>query len=119
MRERWGFPREARLGLLLVFIQFGSASRRTRLRERRATTDSIAAWSRRVAARWLVARAVDLHVVGLERVPVAGPAILVARHYHHLYDAAARMSTGERGQRRVQVSAVEADVRSLSLPPTA
>jgi len=47
------------------------------------------AWSRRQAARWLVARAVDLHVVGLEHVPAAGPAMLVARHYHHLYDAAA------------------------------
>ena len=57
------------------------------------TSDSIAArvgaWSRRLAARWLVARALDLHVVGLEHVPAAGPAILVARHYHHLYDAAA------------------------------
>ena len=58
-----------------------------------ATSDPIAArvgaWSRRRAARWLVARAVDLHVVGLELVPAAGPVILVARHYHHLYDAAA------------------------------
>ena len=58
-----------------------------------ATSDPIAArvgaWSRRCAARWLVARALDLHVVGLEHVPAAGPAILVARHYHHLYDAAA------------------------------
>jgi len=57
------------------------------------TSDSIAArvgaWSRRLAARWLVARALELHVVGLEHVPAAGPAILVARHYHHLYDAAA------------------------------
>ena len=40
-------------------------------------------------ARKLVDRALDLHVVGLEHVPSAGPAILVARHYHHLYDAAA------------------------------
>jgi len=58
-----------------------------------STRDSIdarvGAWSRRLAARWLVARAVDLHVVGLEHVPAAGPVILVARHYHHLYDAAA------------------------------
>jgi putative membrane protein len=58
-----------------------------------STRDSIdarvGAWSRRCAARWLVARALDLHVVGLEHVPAAGPAILVARHYHHLYDAAA------------------------------
>jgi 1-acyl-sn-glycerol-3-phosphate acyltransferase len=57
------------------------------------TRDSVAArvgaWSRRVAARLLVERALDLHVVGLEHVPAAGPAILVARHYHHLYDASA------------------------------
>jgi len=49
----------------------------------------VGAWSRRLAAQWLVARALDLHVDGLEHVPAAGPAILVARHYHHLYDAAA------------------------------
>ena len=36
----------------------------------------------------LVARALELHVEGLEHVPLAGPAILVAHHYHHLYDAA-------------------------------
>jgi 1-acyl-sn-glycerol-3-phosphate acyltransferase len=58
-----------------------------------AVSDTIAArigaWSRRRAAQTLVARALDLHVVGLEHVPTAGPAILVARHYHHLYDAAA------------------------------
>jgi 1-acyl-sn-glycerol-3-phosphate acyltransferase len=58
-----------------------------------ASRDTIAArvgaWSRRLAARVLVERALDLHVVGLEDVPTAGPVILVARHYHHLYDAAA------------------------------
>ncbi len=62
-------------------------------RERRAASNSIAArigaWSRRLAARGLVERALDLHVVGLEHVPAEGAAILVARHYHHLYDAAA------------------------------
>ena len=47
------------------------------------------ALARRLAARWLINRAVDLHVEGLEHVPASGPAILVARHYHHLYDAAA------------------------------
>jgi uncharacterized membrane protein len=46
------------------------------------------------AAIWsLVARALDLHVVGLEHVPSAGPVILVARHYHHLYDAAAILAS--------------------------
>lgn len=42
-----------------------------------------------MTARALVKRAVDLHVVGLEHIPAHGPAILVARHYHHLYDGAA------------------------------
>jgi 1-acyl-sn-glycerol-3-phosphate acyltransferase len=49
----------------------------------------IGAWSRRQTARALVERNLDLHVTGLEHVPETGPAILVARHYHHLYDAAA------------------------------
>jgi 1-acyl-sn-glycerol-3-phosphate acyltransferase len=30
-----------------------------------------------------------LHVEGLEHVPAAGPAIIAARHYHHLHDGAA------------------------------
>ncbi len=53
----------------------------------------IGAWSRRQTARALVKRNVDLHVAGLEHVPERGPAILVARHYHHLYDAAAILAT--------------------------
>lgn len=47
-------------------------------------------------ARALVRRAVDLHVSGLENVPEEGPAILVARHYHHLYDAAAILANVRR-----------------------
>lgn len=53
----------------------------------------VGAWSRRHAARLLVARALDLHVVGLEHLPSGGPVILVARHYHHLYDAAAILAS--------------------------
>lgn len=53
----------------------------------------IGGWSRRLAARALVNRAIDLHVIGLEHVPAEGPGILVARHYHHLYDAAAIMAS--------------------------
>jgi 1-acyl-sn-glycerol-3-phosphate acyltransferase len=49
----------------------------------------IGAWSRRAAARALLARRVDLQIQGLEHVPTQGPVILVARHYHHLYDACA------------------------------
>jgi len=32
---------------------------------------------------------IDLQVEGVERVPATGPAMLVCRHYHHLYDGAA------------------------------
>jgi 1-acyl-sn-glycerol-3-phosphate acyltransferase len=53
----------------------------------------IGAWSRRETARALVNRNLDLHVSGLEHVPEVGPVILVARHYHHLYDAAAILAT--------------------------
>ena len=51
------------------------------------------ACARRLAARALVARALDLHVAGLEHVPTHGPVLLAARHYHHLYDAAAILAS--------------------------
>ena len=51
------------------------------------------AYARRLAARALVTRALDLRVDGLEHVPRHGPAILAARHYHHLYDAAAILAS--------------------------
>jgi putative membrane protein len=47
------------------------------------------ATARRLAARWLVERTLELRVAGLEHVPASGPVLIVARHYHHLYDAAA------------------------------
>ena len=56
----------------------------------------IGAWSRCQAARALVRRALDLQVTGVENVPERGPAILVARHYHHLYDAAAILANVRR-----------------------
>jgi putative membrane protein len=56
----------------------------------------IGVWSRRQVAHTLVRRAVDLHVSGLNNVPEHGPAILVARHYHHLYDAAAILASVRR-----------------------
>lgn len=40
-----------------------------------------------------MARRLDLHVSGLEHVPPHGPVILAARHYHHLYDAAAVLAS--------------------------
>ena len=51
------------------------------------------AWTRRQVARALVARALDLAVIGLEHVPTDGPALLVARHHHHLFDATAILAT--------------------------
>jgi putative membrane protein len=42
----------------------------------------------RALARAVLANA-DLRVEGREHVPVSGPALLVCRHYHHLYDGAA------------------------------
>lgn len=60
-------------------------------------TDTVArrigAWSRQLVARALIQRALDLHVVGLEHLPATGPVVLVARHYHHLYDGAAILAS--------------------------
>jgi putative membrane protein len=44
-----------------------------------------------VAAR-IAARRLDLHVEGIEHVPAAGPLLIVARHYHHLYDGVALLA---------------------------
>ena len=52
--------------------------------------------ARQCAARCLVHHSLDLHVSGLDNVPKNGPAILVARHFHHLYDAAAILATVQR-----------------------
>lgn len=41
-------------------------------------------------------RNADLEVVGLEHVPRRGPVILAARHFHHLYDGCAFLSTIDR-----------------------
>ena len=43
-------------------------------------------------SRTLVRRRVRLRVAGLRHVPREGPALLAARHYHHLYDAAILMT---------------------------
>ena len=69
----------------------GAASAPAPVRD--SVASRIGAWSRRQTARALVKRRLDLHVTGLEYVPGRGPAILVARHYHHLYDAAAILAS--------------------------
>jgi putative membrane protein len=61
-----------------------------------AVSARVGAWSRRLAARWLVSQHLELHVSGMEHVPPRGAAILVARHYHHLYDAAAILASVSR-----------------------
>jgi putative membrane protein len=44
--------------------------------------------SLRAASKLVVKRQVDLQVEGLEQIPASGPAIVAARHFHHLYDGA-------------------------------
>jgi 1-acyl-sn-glycerol-3-phosphate acyltransferase len=52
------------------------------------------AWhSLRTASRQYLKRNVDLRVVGEEHLPRTGPAIIAARHYHHLIDGAALIAT--------------------------
>lgn len=50
----------------------------------------------RRGARILVARRLDLRVEGLEQLPLSGPALIAARHYHHLYDGAALVAVAPR-----------------------
>ena len=43
---------------------------------------------------WMIARRkVKLEVEGLENVPRSGPVLIVARHFHHLYDGCVLMKT--------------------------
>jgi putative membrane protein len=45
--------------------------------------------SMRLIARGLAAKRLKTLVSGLENLPAEGPALIVARHYHHLYDGLA------------------------------
>jgi 1-acyl-sn-glycerol-3-phosphate acyltransferase len=48
------------------------------------------AWrSLRLLCRRAIDRNVDLQVEGLEHLPVEGPVVIAARHFHHLYDGCA------------------------------
>jgi 1-acyl-sn-glycerol-3-phosphate acyltransferase len=55
--------------------------------------DRMAWHSIRAASERNVARDLRLHVHGLDNLPRDGPVLLVARHYHHLYDGCAVMAT--------------------------
>jgi len=52
----------------------------------------ISAAALRWYARRAVAREVDARVDGLEHVPLRGPVVLAARHFHHLHDATVLMT---------------------------
>lgn len=49
--------------------------------------------SMRAASSLLVRRRLDLTVDGLDNLPPAGPAIIAARHFHHLYDGCVLLAT--------------------------
>lgn len=48
--------------------------------------DRITCRAMRLGARTLTAGRVEMAVTGLEHIPTDGPVLLVARHYHHLFD---------------------------------
>jgi putative membrane protein len=54
--------------------------------------EAMAARTIATAAARIAARRLDVAVSGLEHVPITGPVLIVARHYHHLYDGVALLS---------------------------
>lgn len=61
---------------------------------RRVADTTIRFWCRRAVRRDLVAR-----VEGAERLPASGPALIVCRHYHHLYDGCMLVAAAPRSLR--------------------
>jgi putative membrane protein len=61
-----------------------------------AIGESLSRLSIRTFAHAVVRRRLIAEVQGLEHLPPDGPTILVARHYHHLYDAALLLTMVER-----------------------
>lgn len=47
-------------------------------------------------SHWVRARFYNLTVEGIRNVPLRGPALIVARHYHHLYDGSALLTSNRR-----------------------
>lgn len=56
-------------------------------------TTSPAATAIRLGSRVIAGRRLQLTVEGLEHIPASGPALIAARHYHHLYDGCALITT--------------------------
>jgi putative membrane protein len=59
-------------------------------------SERLAHWSIRTFAAAVVRRKLVVEVHGREQVPAQGPTVLVARHYHHLYDAALLLTVIDR-----------------------
>ena len=73
----------------------------------------------RQGCRRLAARRLELTVQGLEHVPPAGPALIAARHFHHLYDGCALLAAIPRPDpsRRGAVTPLGGDLPSpLAIP---
>jgi 1-acyl-sn-glycerol-3-phosphate acyltransferase len=51
-----------------------------------SSVDRISYQAMRLGARALAARRLEIEVTGLKHIPAYGPVLLVARHYHHLFD---------------------------------
>ncbi len=49
--------------------------------------------SLRAASKLVVRHRLDLQVEGIDLLPPSGPAIVAARHFHHLYDGCALLAT--------------------------
>jgi putative membrane protein len=60
------------------------------------TMEQIARQAIRLCCRAAVARRLDLQVEGIEHIPPAGPALIVCRHFHHLYDGCALIALSPR-----------------------
>ncbi len=57
-----------------------------------AIVDAMAGRTIGAAAAWVASRELDVEVHGRDNVPADGPVLLVARHYHHLYDGVALLT---------------------------
>jgi 1-acyl-sn-glycerol-3-phosphate acyltransferase len=59
----------------------------------RSLTEIATAKSMRLIARGVAAGRLETVCSGMEHIPMSGPALIVARHYHHLFDGLALFAT--------------------------